>query len=153
MKLKRPVFGYALVSLCIALLAIMAPIVNAQSSSSEEGLGYSEGPFALIDNPTSATGATPLQAAQAAAANTEVMTQDVSFTLDAGGEQYAFIGVTADFIGNSVVLVRSGNEDWRFVCRHGGVMAAEELVERCGLSQSISNQLREGLLEAISRET
>lgn len=149
MQFKRHIYGYVFLALWVALTVIVVPVVNAQVDDSKQGLGYSEDPFELIENPTSATGETPLQAAQAASENISVMTQEAVFILPLENEQYAFITVTADFIGNSVVLTKSGNEDWQFACRAGGLMEAEQLVSDCGVPQSISTQLYQGLLEEI----
>lgn len=151
MQFRKHICGYVFLALCVVLTVIMVPSVNAQVDDSEQGLGYSEGPFELIENPTSATGETPLQAAQAASENTSVMTQEAGFILPLENEQYAFITVIADYIGNSVVLIKSGNQDWQFVCRSGGLMEAEQLVADCGVSQAISTQLYEGLLEEIQK--
>lgn len=151
MQFRRHICAYVFLALCVALTVIVVPVVNAQVDDSEEGLGYSEDPFELIENPTSATGETPLQAAQAAAENISVMTQEAGFILPLENEQYAFITVIADFIGNSVVLTKSGNEDWQFVCRSGGLMEAEQLVADCEVPQSISTQLYQGLLEEIQK--
>ena len=149
MKLKRPIFGYALVSLCVAFLAIMAPIVNAQSSSSEEGLGYSEGPFELIENPILATGDSPLAAMQAAAANTEVMTADGVFTVAFQGVEYAFIAVTADDIGNTAIATKSGDA-WQFACREAGLMPTFRMIENCGVPEAIAPQLEQGLIAELT---
>jgi hypothetical protein len=149
MQFSKHIFGYVLISLCLALLVVIAPIVNAQSNDSEPGLGYSEGPFELIENPMSAIGDSPLAAMQASAANTEVMTADGMFTETYQDVEYAFIAVTADDIGNTAIVTKSGDA-WRFVCREAGLMPSFRMVENCSVPEAIAPQLEQGLIDELT---
>lgn len=128
----------------IFLLASLNSLVVAQ----EEGLGYLEGPFPLIDNPEVAIGATPLAAVQAAARDADTIEENAFFSTVSGGEEYGFIVVTADYIANSAVLLKDG-EEWQFVCREASLIPEYRLIENCGVPEAIASQLYEGVIQVL----
>ena len=133
-------------AILIFLLASLNSLVVAQ----EEGLGYSEGPFPLIDNPEVAIGATPLAAVQAAARDVDTIEENAFFSTVLGGEEYGFIVVTADYIANSAVLLKDG-EEWQFICREASLIPEYRLIENCGVPEAIASQLYEGVIRVLEQ--
>ena len=125
----------------IVLLAAML------SYAQESGLGYSEAPFALIENATAATGNTPLEAIRSASADEGEIVED---NLVEQGN-YSFSTVTFNYIGISAVTQKVKNR-WQFVCRAGGLMQPEELIERCGVPADTAQSLYANFLEALSKD-
>ncbi|MEM6835492.1 MAG: hypothetical protein AAF609_01435 [Cyanobacteria bacterium P01_C01_bin.120] len=133
-----------------AILAILFASITFFAVAQEEGLGYSEGPFPLIDNPEVAIGATPLAAVQAAARDVDTIEENAFFSTVLGGEEYGFIVVTADYIANSAVLLKDG-EDWQFVCREASLIPEYRLIENCGVPEAIASQLYEGVVQVLEQ--
>lgn len=149
MTTKRIRFFVLIFSVAIALTLSSNKLTSAQSSPAEPGepsLGYSEAPFALIENADAATGATALEAVRAASADNKLIALDRIVVEDG----YALMSVTYNFIGVSAVAKRQGNI-WQFVCRAGGLMAPEELTDRCGVPSATAESIYDSFLEASSR--
>lgn len=130
-KRIRILLALFLVSLSVALLSA------GFSYAQESGLGYSEAPFALIENISEATGETPLKAIQAASADDEEIFQDK--LVEQGS--YALLSLTFNDIGVSAVARQNADGKWQFVCRAGGLMQPEELEQRCGVPAATAAQL------------
>ena len=130
-KRIRTLLALFLASVSIALLSA------GFSYAQESGLGYSEAPFALIENISEAIGTTPLEAIQAASADDEEIFQD---KLVQQGN-YALLGLTFNDIGISAISQQTADGQWQFVCRAGGLMQPEELVQRCGVPSAIAERL------------
>jgi hypothetical protein len=131
-----------------AILFSQLPAAHSEPGQAEEpGLGYSEAPFELIENAeTVATGPTALEAVQAASAGTEPIALERIVVED----NYALMSVTYNYIGISAITKRQGSS-WQFVCRAGGLMAPEELTDRCGVPSATAESLYNSFLEASSR--
>ena len=125
-----------LIALFIASVS-MALLSAGFSYAQESGLGYSEAPFALIENISQAIGKTPLEAVQAASADKEEIVQDK--IVEQGN--YALLGLTFNYIGLSAVARQNTDGQWQFVCRAGGLMQSEELAQRCGVPAATAEQL------------
>ena len=121
-------------------------LIGTASYAQGAGLGYSEAPFSLIDNATEAIGDTPLEAIQAASADEGEITEETS-VVEQGN--YAFSTVTFNYIGVSAIT-KQVNDDWQFVCRAGGLMQPEELIERCGVPAATAEALYADSIEALS---
>ena len=120
-------------------------LIGTASYAQDTGLGYSEAPFALIENAAEAIGDTPLEAIQAASADKEEITEETS--VEQG--DYAFSTVTFNYIGVSAIT-KQVDDDWQFICRAGGLMQPEELIERCGVPAATAEALYTNFLEALS---
>lgn len=106
------------------------------TKSKGSGLGYSEAPFALIENADEATGSTALEAVQAASADAKPIALD---RIVVNGD-YALMSVTYNYIGVSTISKKQGSR-WQFVCRAGGLMTPAELTERCGVPSATAESL------------
>ncbi|MEO0516284.1 MAG: hypothetical protein AAF171_03175 [Cyanobacteria bacterium P01_A01_bin.116] len=137
-KMRR-VLSLAFLGLGLSLLLGIA------SYAQESGLGYSEAPFTLINNATEAQGDTPLEAIQASSADAGEITEE---TVVEQGD-YALSTVIFNYIGVSAVTKQVDN-NWQFVCRAGGLMQPEELIERCGIPAATAETLYANFLEALS---
>jgi hypothetical protein len=104
------------------------------------GLGYSEAPFELIDNPQAARGITPLAAIESASASEGAITEEA--TVSSG--DYAFSVLTFNDIGITAVTKKEGMR-WRFICRQGGVISTRELNTQCNVPPDIASDLSEQL--------
>jgi hypothetical protein len=129
------------------VIGISASLNNAANSQETglppgqtPGLGYSEAPFELIDNPQSARGITSLAAIESASASNGDITEEV--TVSSG--DYAFSVLTFNDIGVTAVTQKEGFR-WRFVCRQGGVISARELNTQCNVPPETANDLSEKL--------
>jgi hypothetical protein len=111
-----------------------------QAPRQEPGLGYSEAPFELIENPQAARGLTPLAAIESASDSDGAITEEV--TVSSG--DYAFSVLTFNDIGVTAVTQKEGFR-WRFVCRQGGVISARELNTQCNVPPETANDLSEQL--------
>lgn len=128
------------------LLGLGIPFLIATPAPAQDtGLGYSEAPFALIENATEATGDTPLEAIQVASADEEEITEENLVEQDS----YAFSTVIFNYIGVSAVT-KKVDDSWQFVCRAGGLMRPEELSERCGVPSDTAESLYANFLEVLS---
>ena len=132
-------------SILICLLTIAVTVSLGKFSSAqngtvkaeERGLGYSEAPFELIENAqVDATGATAIEAVQAASASPEPIELD---RIIVEGD-YALLSVEYNYIGVSAIAKKQGTE-WQFVCRAGGLMAPQELTERCEVPEATAESL------------
>ena len=128
---------------CLVAIAVtisLSELSSAQSSSikaKERGLGYSEAPFELIENAhAEAVGTTAIEAVQAASASPEPIELDKIVVKD----DYALLSVEYNYIGVSAVVKKQGRK-WQFVCRAGGLMAPEELIERCEVPAATAESL------------
>lgn len=116
------------------------PLRNAPAATNSPGLGYSEAPFALIDNPQSATGNSALAAVIAASTQTPINLERVVVEGD-----YAFMILNFNDIGVTAISKR-GESGWQFVCRAGGAMAPQELTDRCSVPSSTAERLYDQLI-------
>ena len=132
-------------SILICLLAITVTVSlgkfsSAQSGAAkagERGLGYSEAPFELIENAQAeANGTTAIEAVQAASASPEPIELD---RIVVEGD-YALLSVEYNYIGVSAIAKKQGT-GWQFVCRAGGLMAPQELTERCEVPATTAESL------------
>ena len=144
MRTNRSGYGLIAVLTAFLIISLSAPTKAQQL----EGLGYSEGPFELIENPTSAVGETPLIAIEnAVATDASTIEQEGEFETDG----YVFIAVNIDYIGHTAVALRV-DENWQFVCREAGMMPASRMTENCGVPQAVATQLFDGLIDDLSSE-
>jgi hypothetical protein len=135
-------------ALVIAIATAMSDTANSQETGlppgqaprQEPGLGYSEAPFALIENPQAARGLTPLAAIESASASDGEITEEITVRND----DYAFSVLTFNDIGVTAVTQKEGMR-WRFVCRQGGVISARELNTQCNVPPDIASDLSETL--------
>lgn len=144
-------FNFLLTVVASAILAALFCSTHFFAVAQEEGLGYSEGPFPLIDNPETAVGATPLAAVQSAAKDVDQIEENAFFSTVLDGKEYGFIVVTVDYIGNSAVLLRDGDE-WQFVCREASLIPEYRLIENCGVPEAIATELYEGVIQALEQQ-
>lgn len=149
MTTKRMRWFVSIFAIAIAATLLLSRLSSAYSEPVEKGepeLGYSEAPFELIENAREATGTTALEAVQAASASTLAITLDRVVVVD----DYALMTVEYNYIGVSAVAEKQGRR-WQFVCRAGGLMASEELTERCGVPAATAESLYADFLEGLSR--
>jgi hypothetical protein len=136
-----------------ALVIAIATGLNNAANSQETGLppgqapglGYSEAPFELIENPQAARGLTPLAAIESASASEGTITEEV--TVSSG--DYAFSVLTFNDIGVTAVTQKEGFR-WRFVCRQGGVISARELNTQCNVPPETASDLSEQLITELA---
>ena len=107
------------------------------SYAQESGLGYSEAPFALIENASEAIGSTPLESIQAASADEKEIIQEKLVEQN----DHALLGLLSDYIGVSAVSQKTADGQWQFVCRAGGLMQPEELTQRCSVPAVTAERL------------
>ena len=138
LKTAKRLFSFVLGIGMSIFIALPAP-------AQDTGLGYSEAPFALVDNAAEAIGDTPLEAIQSASADEETITEETLVEQD----DYALSTLTFNYIGVTAITKKSGS-NWQFVCRAGGVMRPEELNQRCGVPSLTAESLYANLLEALS---
>ena len=151
MTTKRLRWFVSFFAIAVSVTLTFHGLTFAQSESiefkgSESGLGYSEAPFNLIENAEEATGTTALEAVQAASADNKPIVLDRIVVED----DYALMTVMYNYIGVSAISKRQGSQ-WQFVCRAGGLMAPEELTERCEVPSDTARSLYDNFLEALSR--
>lgn len=145
-------FNFLLTVVASAILAVLLCSNYLFAIAQEEGLGYSEGPFLLIDNPETAIGETPLAALQTAARDVNVIKEYAFFSTTSGDEEYGFIVVTADDIGSSAVVLKTINGNWQFVCREASLIPEYRLIENCGVPEAIAPELYEGVLQVLEQQ-
>jgi hypothetical protein len=145
-------FNFLLTVFASAILAVLLCSNYLFAVAQEEGLGYSEGPFPLIDNPETAVGETPLAALQAAARDVDVIEEDAFVSITSGDEEYGFISVTADHIDNSAVVIKTTDGNWQFVCREASLIPEYRLIENCGVPEAIATELYEGVLQVLEQQ-
>ena len=127
-------------SIAVAVTLSLGGLLSAKSEPTkgeEQGLGYSEAPFELIENAQAkATGTTAIEAVQAASASPEPIKLD---RIVVEGD-YALMSVVYNYIGVSAIAKQQGAK-WQFVCRAGGLMSPKELVERCEVPTTTADSL------------
>lgn len=142
--------SFVMIIVASAALVLLIASFNLFAVAQEEGLGYSEGPFSLIDNPETAVGETPLATVQAAAKDINQIEENAFFSTVLNGQEHGFIVVTVDYIANSAVLLKA-DEEWQFVCREASLIPGVRLTENCGVPEAIASQLYEGVIQELEQ--
>ena len=131
------------VSFVVSILLSIGCISTAQNQSL---LGYSEAPFEVVEDLSTAVGETPLDAVRAASATAVLEENLKTDTLVEYGD-YAFMTISFNHIGMSTVTQKSGDQ-WQFVCRAGGLMTGSEMHDQCAVPLAVAGQLYNDLLAA-----
>lgn len=136
-QIRRFVLIFSIAIAVTLSFGSLLPVQSEPTKAEERGLGYSEAPFELIENAQAeASGATAIEAVQAASASPEPIELD---RIVVEGD-YALMSVVYNYIGVSAIAKKQST-GWQFVCRAGGLMAPGELVERCEVPSTTANSL------------
>lgn len=132
-------------------LIFLATVIAVPSLAQQDGLGYSEGPFELVEGYEEVTGPSPFELLQAVAAEEDIpMVEYTSFEATEGDTRYVFINITANYIDNTAVVKSPvGEDEWSLVCREASRIPVVRLAEDCGLGQALATTLNEGFDEAL----
>ena len=145
---KWPKFA-VLAILTFAVIVLPSPL---SGFAQEAGLGYSEGPYPLLEevteNPARATGPTALAAIQASAASGVEISLKAIHVESHQGVEFANVALGLNINteeGSAIARRHPGSDYWEFLCRRADPIHPIHMVSDCQVPEAITQKLSDGL--------